>query len=357
LCDFPGGIAFQKGLEGLNFYLFTFFKKKNGVFIMSQSLKPLAVVLDSYPLDKGDVAWDGIAGLVNLTRHDQTMPSQVIERIQNAEIVLTNKVRIRAEHMAAATHLKYISVLGTGYDCVDPVAARQKGIPVSNVPFYSSASTSQTAIALLLELAQSIGLHDRLVHEGKWASCPYYSFWESPLIELEGKTLCIVGLGAIGGRVAKIAQAMGMEIIVALTSGREPKKDCPYRELPLKEAFQAADFITLHCPLTPQTRSLINTETISYMKKSCRIINNSRGPLIDESALAHALSTGQIAAAAVDVLGTEPPIAANPLLKAPNCIITPHISWATTEARRKLLEITAHNISSFLQGTPVNIVN
>ncbi|MDK3161921.1 D-2-hydroxyacid dehydrogenase [Kamptonema cortianum] len=319
--------------------------------------KPRAVILDTKPLDQDNISWDSLSEWVDLTLHDYTRPAEVAGRIRQAQIVLTNKVRLTAEHMAEAQDLKFISVLATGYDCVDIAGARAKGITVSNVPSYSTASTAQMAIALMLELAQAVGRHSRLVAEGEWVKCPYYSFWRTPLIELEGKTLCIVGLGAIGKRVAQIASALGMNVIVAQLPGRPGRTDCGWPALPIEQAFGEADFLSLHCPLTPETKFLINDKSIAWLKPGCRVVNTARGALIDESALTRALKDGRVAAAAADVLGGEPPVPANPLLHAPNCIVTPHIAWATVEARRKLLEITVENVRRFLQGAPINVVN
>lgn len=319
--------------------------------------KKIAAVLDSQPLDQGDVTWDALGEIVDLTLYTHTSPSQVISRIQNAQIILTNKVRLTAEHMAQAPRLEFISVLATGYDCVDISAARQRNILVANVPHYSTASTAQITIALMLEITQAVGLHNHAVHEGQWVKSSYYSFWKQPLIELEGKTLVIIGMGAIGTRVAKIALALGMSLCVAELPDRPRRTLDGVESLPFDQALSKADFLSLHCPLTPQTRHLINARTLGLLKPGCFLINTARGGLIDEDALAKALHSDQIAGAALDVLSTEPPIPVNPLLNAPRCIITPHIAWATIEARCKLLQITIDNIRQYLNGTPVHIIN
>ncbi len=319
--------------------------------------QPVAVVLDACPLDQKDMSWKPLRELVSLTLHDHTTPAQLTGRIQQAQIVLTNKVRLSAVHLEQAPGLKFISVLATGYDCVDTAAARARGIIVSNIPHYSTASTAQTTIALMLEITQAVGLHDRSVHDGEWVKSPSYSFWKKPLIELEGKTLVIIGLGAIGSRVAQIACAMGMHIVIAVLPGRPAKSCCPYECVPLDEALARADFVSLHCPLNVQTAKIINARSISLMKPEACLINTARGGLIDEDALAKALHNGTLAGAALDVLGSEPPLPVNPLLQAPRCLITPHISWATLEARRKLLEMTAANIRAFLEGHPIHVIN
>lgn len=313
------------------------------------------VILDGIPLNPGDLDWAPIAALGDLTVYERTAIEQVSERIQDADIVLTNKAKVRAEHIAAAPNLKYIGEMATGYDNVDARAARERGIPVCNVPGYSSNFTAQTAMALLMELTHHVGLHAKAVAAGRWSSCPDFSFWDVPLVELDGKNMVIVGLGTIGGRMAKMAEAMGMRVIGASLPSRPPSSE--KARLPLDEALPMADVVSLHCPLTPETRGLINEDRLNLFKPSALLINTARGAIIDESALAAALKAGKLAGYASDVLSVEPPPADNPLLSAPNCLITPHLGWASPEARARCLNTCAANIQAFQSGSPQNVVN
>ncbi|MBW3637624.1 MAG: D-2-hydroxyacid dehydrogenase [Armatimonadetes bacterium] len=315
------------------------------------------VVLDARPADVGDMDWSPLRALGELTLHPNTAPDELAARLQSADIVLTNKVALPASAFEAAPNLGLVSVLATGYDVIDLEAARRAGVTVCNVPAYSTASTAQTTVALLLELTQHAGAHDTAVKAGDWTRSPSFSFWNFPLTELDGKTLLVVGLGAIGGRVAAVCEALGMKIIAAQLPGRRSKSDSPYPRLPLDEALPRADVVSLHCPATPETRGLVNGEFLSQLKPSAFLINTARGVLIDEIAVAEALQSGKLAGFAADVLSVEPPPADNPLLSAPNCILTPHIAWASTESRRRLLDVSAKNIEAFLDGRAQNVVS
>lgn len=319
--------------------------------------QPKIIVLDAEPADSGDLDWSPLRELGDLTLHPLTAREEVVARIADAEIVLTNKVKLPGEFLDKAPKLKLISVLATGHDVVDIQAAREQGITVCNVPAYSTASAAQTAVALLLELTQHAGAHSEAVKAGGWTRSPAFSFWNFPLVELEGKTLVVIGLGAIGRRVAQICEAMGMNIIVAQLPGREGKQESPYPRLPLAEALPLADIVTLHCPATPQTVGLVNAEFLRQLKPSAILLNTARGTLIDENAVAEALNDGRLAGFGADVLSSEPPAGDNPLLSAANSVITPHIAWASMESRRRLLNVSADNVRSYLAGGPQNVVS
>lgn len=314
------------------------------------------VVLDGYTENPGDLSWDVLRQFGDVTVYDRTDEADVIERIAGADIVIGNKTRISAEAMASDSALKYITILATGYDVVDVAAAREHGIPVSNVPSYGTDAVAQFAIALLLEICHHVAHHSETVHAGRWESCPDWCYWDYPLIELAGKTMGIIGFGRIGQQTGRIAKAMGMHI---LATGSRPtdsgRKIADYVEL--DELLARSDVIALHCPLFPSTRGIINRENIAKMKDGVILINNSRGPLVDEQALADALNSGKVYAAGLDVVSTEPIRGDNPLLKAKNCLITPHISWAPKEARERIMDCTVKNIRAFLDGKPVNVVN
>ena len=317
------------------------------------------VVLDGYIENPGDLSWDGLASFGELTVYDRTPlrdTAEIIRRIGDAEIVFTNKTPITREILDACPSVRMISVLATGYNIVDTAAARAKGIPVTNVPAYGTASVAQFAIALLLELCHHIGLHDEAVKAGRWARSDDFCFWETPLVELDGKTMGIIGFGRIGQTTGRIAKALGMKVLANDT--RETEGGRAIAEyVDLDTLLGASDVIALHCPLFPETEGLINRETIGKMKDGVLLINNSRGPLVIEQDLADALASGKIAGAAVDVVSTEPIRVGNPLLTAKNCIITPHISWAAKEARQRIMDCAEENVRMFLQGTPVNVVN
>jgi glycerate dehydrogenase len=314
------------------------------------------VVLDGYTLNPGDLAWDSLAQLGRLTVYDRTAAHEIIERSRDADILLTNKTPLRAETLRQLPKLRYIGVLATGYDVVDIAAAGEREIVVTNVPAYSTNAVAQLTFALLLELCQRVGLHDEAVRRGEWANCADFSFWKTPLAELAGKTLGIVGIGSIGEQVARIGLAFGMRVIAVNRSGKRPS--APQVELvSFDDLLREADVVSLHCPLTPETEGLINKETLSRMKPNAFLLNTARGKLIREQDLADALNEGVIAGAGVDVLSTEPPAPNNPLLSAKHCVITPHLGWATREARLRLMHTAVQNVCSFLSGTPVNVVS
>ncbi|MBN2645551.1 MAG: D-2-hydroxyacid dehydrogenase [Desulfuromonadaceae bacterium] len=317
------------------------------------------VVLDGHTLNDGDLSWQALETLGPCTVYPRTAPQQVAERCADAELVLTNKVVLDAQQLQALPRLRYIGVLATGYNVVDLEAARRQGIVVTNVPAYSTDSVAQMVFALLLEWCQQVGHHNRRVHEGAWSGCVDFTFRDTPLLELAGKTFGVVGFGQIGAAVTRIAQAFGMNVLV---STRTPA-DHPelvqgrYPVVSVDELFQQSDVISLHCPLTAETSRLVNGERLAGMKAGAILINTGRGPLLDEQAVADALQRGQLGALLVDVLSTEPPGADNPLLTAPNCLITPHIAWATLAARQRLMATVVANVRAFLAGTPQNQVN
>lgn len=314
------------------------------------------VVLDACPLDAGDMDWSDLRALGNLTLHERTSPDELLERVRDADAVLTNKVKLPPAAFAGAPNLKYVGELATGYDNIDMASAREHGVTVCNVAGYSRDFTAQMTWALLLELCNRAGEHSRLVHEGEWAKCPDFSFWRFPLVELSGHTLLIVGLGNIGARVAEIGAAFGMNVLAAQLPGRNSTDD-EFPRVPLDEGLQIADVVSLHCPLSPQTRGLMNAERLQLMKPSALLINTGRGLLVDDEAVARALKDGKLAGYAADVLSQEPPPAQHPLYDAPNCILTPHLSWASFETRRRLLHESVENLRAFLNGSPRNVVS
>jgi glycerate dehydrogenase len=314
------------------------------------------VILDGYTMNPGDLSWDGFDALGEVTRYDRTPADKIVERIGDSEIVITNKVPITEEIFAACPGIKYIGVTATGYNVVDTAAAKKRGIPVTNVPSYATRATAQFAIALLLEACCRAGAHDRAVHEGRWSANADFCFWDYPLIELAGKTLGIIGFGRIGQTVARIAKALGMEVIAHSPREYEEGRAIA-RYVSLDQLFAESDVISLHCPLFPATQGIINSGTIAKMKDGVIIINAARGPLVVDQDLADALNSGKVYAAALDVTATEPIRADNPLLKAQNCIITPHIAWAAGETRKRLIGIVTDNIRAFIAGKPVNVVN
>jgi len=315
------------------------------------------VILDGYTENPGDLSWDGFAKLGDLTVYDRCAgEEEVIRRVEGAEAVITNKTAVSGKTIGASGSLKYIGVLATGYNIVDYRAAREKGIPVTNIPSYGTDAVGQFAIALLLEICHHIGHHDRVVKEGRWEKSADWCFWDYPLMELAGKTMGIIGFGRIGRATGRIAGAMGMEVIANDEAPDEAGgKIAAY--VSREELYERSDVISLHCPLFPATEGMINRESIARMKDGVIILNNSRGPLVVEQDLADALNSGKVYAAGVDVVSVEPIRADNPLLKAKNCIITPHISWAPKESRRRLMEIAVGNLRAFIGGKPVNVVN
>lgn len=316
------------------------------------------VVLDGYTENPGDLSWEELRRFGELTVYDRTPNDdrEIIKRIADAQIVLTNKVPISETTINACEKLKYISVLATGYNIVDVKAAAEKGISVSNIPTYGTASVAQFAISLLLEICAHVGHHSEAVHSGRWTNCQDFCFWDHPLIELSGKTIGVIGFGRIGQQVARIASSLGMRVI---THSRSVRKDFDGAAefVDFDTLLAESDVISLHCPLLPETRNIINKNSISKMKDGVIIINNSRGQLINEQDVADALKSGKIYAAAVDVVSSEPISADNPLLTAPNCLITPHISWAPKESRQRIMTGTAENIQAFISGKPINQVN
>lgn len=311
------------------------------------------VILDAYTLNPGDLSWDALHKLGNCEIYDRTPPDKVVQRAANAEIVLTNKTVLTSKEINQLPKLKYIGVLATGYNVVDIEAAKARNIIVTNVPSYGTNSVAQMVFALLLELTKHIGLHSEGVKTGRWSNQPDFCYWDKPLIDIENLTIGIVGLGAIGAAVAKLAAAFGMSV---LAYQRNPKPMPDVKHVDLETIFKQSDVISLHCPLTPETQQIINIQSLALMKTSAFLINTSRGGLVDEAALTKALETKQIAGAALDVLNIEPPNADNPLFKLDNCIITPHIAWVTQTARQRLLNIAIANIKGYLKGDLQNIV-
>ena len=316
------------------------------------------VVLDGYTLNPGDISWDPITSIAPTTIHDRSTGA-VVERATGAPVVLTNKAVLGADEIAALPELAYIGVLATGTNVVDLDAASSRGIVVTNVPGYSTDSVAQHVFAMILELTVRSAAHSISVHEGRWVDCDDFSYTLGTLPELAGKTLGIVGLGSIGQRVARIGHALGMNIAAAHQRSMDSVSihGVPIQWLPLEDLLAESDVVTLHCPLTEATHELIQATTLARMKSSAILINTGRGPLIHEGDLATALKEGTIGAAGLDVLSSEPPAADNPLLQAPNCLITPHIAWATREARIRLMNLAASNIQAFLDGAPENQVN
>ena len=314
------------------------------------------VVLDGYTENPGDLSWDGIRALGELTVYERTRPEEIASRVADAEIIVTNKVPITRELLEQCPGIRYVSVLATGYNVVDLTAAAERGIPVSNVPAYGTAAVGQFAIGMLLEICCQIGLHDRSVHNGDWAACPDFTYHKTPLIELAGKTMGIIGFGRIGRQTGAIAKAMGMRV---LATGSRPcdegKAIAEYVDM--DTLLGRSDVISLHCPLFPETTGVINRDSIRKMKDGVIILNTARGPLIVEEELAQALNSGKVYAAGLDVVSQEPIRADNPLLTARNCFLTPHIAWASRECRQRIMEVTEQNIRSFLHGNVQNQVN
>ena len=314
------------------------------------------VILDGYTLNPGDLSWGGFSDLGDFQVYDRTAPEDIVRRIGDAEIVYTNKTPLTRETIEQAPNLRYIGVLATGYNIVDVAAARNKGIPVTNIPTYGTSAVAQYVFALLLEVCHHVGHHSEAVKNGRWSAISDFCFWDYPLIELEGKTLGIIGFGRIGQATAKIAQGFGMNVLAYDEYPSESgQKYGQY--VTLDELFAQSDFISLHCPLFPATQGMIRKENIQKMKRGVILINTSRGPLVVEQDLKEALVSGQIAYAAVDVVSSEPIQPDNPLLSAPNILITPHIAWAPKESRQRLMDIAVENLNGFLQGAAPNVVN
>ena len=313
------------------------------------------VVLDGFTLNPGDLSWANLESIGQTVIYDRSSAAEVLPRALDADILLTNKAEISRAQMERLPHLKYIGVLATGTNIVDLKAARERNIPVTNVPGYGTNSVAQTTIALLLELTQNVGHHAQTVRESRWVRSLDWCYWDRPLIELNGLTMGIVGFGRIGQAVGELARALGMNLLVF--NPRPKPMAATIRFVTLESLFRQSDVVSLHCPLTPETQNMINARSLSWLKASAFLLNTSRGQLIDEPALAQALNSDKLAGAGLDVLAQEPPSAQNPLLTAKNCLITPHLAWATRAARARLMEIAIKNIRAFLNGVPENVVN
>lgn len=321
-----------------------------------------AVILDGYTLNPGDLDWKPLQELADFEIYDRTTYSieeapLIIERAKDAEVILTNKTPLTKEILDELPMLKYIGVLATGYNVVDVEAAKERNITVTNIPSYGTDTVSQAAIALLLELCHRTGDHSNAVKNGDWTNSPDFCFWNHPIIELSGKTMGIIGYGQIGQTTSRIAQAFGMKVLAYNRTREKVIETESVRYATLEELYREADVIMLHCPLTEENEGFINKESIELMKDGVLIVNNARGALINEADLADALNRGKVAGAGLDVVSEEPISEDNPLLKAKNCIITPHIAWASLEARQRLLDIAVENLSKYLEGNPINVVN
>jgi glycerate dehydrogenase len=314
------------------------------------------VILDGYALNPGDLSYECLQQFGTLKVYDRTTPDQVVERAKEAEALLTNKVVLGENEFAQLPHLRYVGVQATGYNVVDVEAARRYGIIVTNIPAYSTASVAQMVMAHLLNITQSVDYYAQQNRAGRWSSNPDFCYWDNRLIELAGKQMGIVGFGRTGSAVARLAQASGMRIVTYTSKPQDTLPD-GVEKCSLDTLFATSDVVSLHCPLVPATHPLVNAERLAQMKATAILINTARGPIVDEEALAQALNSGQLYAAGVDVLCEEPPRAQSPLLKARNCFVTPHIAWATLEARTRLLQICEANLRAFIEGHPQNVVS
>lgn len=315
------------------------------------------VVLDGYTLNPGDLSWDELKKFGDVVIYDRTPADKVEERAADAEIIFTNKTPVGEEVISQLSSLKFIGVLATGYNIVNTDAAKARGIIVANVPAYGTASVVQLTFALLLELCHHVQRHSDTVRQGNWAESPDWCYWNYPLIELSGKTMGIIGFGRIGQQVADVAAAFGMNVIANSRTKTDQTQRKNFKWADLPQLLSNSDVVSIHCPLFPETKGLINKANLQLMKKSAFLLNTSRGPIIVDEDLADALNNDVIAGAGIDVLSAEPPSKTNPLFRAKNCIITPHIAWATKEARARLMQTTVSNLSAFLKGEPVNVVN
>jgi glycerate dehydrogenase len=315
------------------------------------------VILDGYTINPGDNPWSPVEAQGECVIYDRTPAELVLERAAEADIILVSKVKLTESIIAALPKLRYISMLATGYNNVDIAAAAVRGIPVSNVPAYSTASVVQTAFALLLELATQVGLHDAAVKAGEWVRCPDHAFWKGSIVELDGLTMGIVGYGTIGRAMARVAAAFGMQVIAHAPRIPADPGPIPVRFVPLEELFATADVVSLNCPQTAENTAFVNIRLLGLMKPTAFFLNVARGGLVNEADLAAALNAGTIAGAGLDVVDHEPMLADNPLLTAANCIFTPHIAWASLAARKRLMGIVAGNVAAFISGKPVNVVN
>ena len=314
------------------------------------------VILDGYALNPGDLSYECLQQFGTLKVYDRTTPDQVVERAKEAEALLTNKVVLGENEFAQLPHLRYVGVQATGYNVVDVEAARRYGIIVTNIPAYSTASVAQMVMAHLLNITQSVDYYAQQNRAGRWSTNPDFCYWDNRLIELAGKQMGIVGFGRTGSAVARLAQAFGMRIVTYTSKPQDTLPD-GVEKCSLDTLFATSDVVSLHCPLVPATHHLVNAERLAQMKATAILINTARGPIVDEEALAHALNSGMLYAAGVDVLCEEPPRAQSPLLKARNCFVTPHIAWATLEARTRLLQIGEANLRAFIEGHPQNVVS
>ena len=316
------------------------------------------VILDSYTENPGDLSWDWLKDIVDEYEiYESTPAEKVVERSLDADILVTNKVPVDRALIEKLPKLKFIAVLATGYNIIDCEAAKEHGIVVSNIPAYSTDGVAQLVFALLLELTNQVGLHSKSVNDGEWSRSPYFCYWKTPLVELHGKVFGIIGFGKIGSAVAEIANAFGMKVKAYSPHTRDYAGFGRVDFVPLDEVIETSDVLSLHCPLTNETNGLVNAEFLSRMKKTAYLINTSRGPVVNEKDLRAALDSGTIAGAGVDVLSCEPPKEDNPLIGAKNCFITPHIAWASLEARTRLMNIFKDNVKGFVSGEPVNVVN
>ena len=315
------------------------------------------VVLDGYTLNPGDLSWGGLKKFGALVVYDRTPADKIVERAAGAEIVYTNKTPLNREVLNQLPSLKFIGVLATGYNIVDTEAAKNNGITVTNIPGYSTDSVAQLAFALLLELCHHVQSHSNSVMQGKWSQSADFCFWDYPLVELAGKTMGIIGFGSIGRKVADIATAFGMHVIGNDKFKTDQSHRKNFKWADVNQLLEESDVVTIHCPLFPETKGLINKERLLLMKKTAFLLNTARGPVIVDEDLAEALNNGTIAGAGIDVLSVEPPSKDNPLFSAKNCIITPHIAWATKEARTRLMDIAVNNLEAFINGNPINVVN
>jgi len=315
------------------------------------------VILDGHAINPGDLSWHALETLGSLKVFDRTSENEIVSRAREAEVVLTTRTPLSAQTLEQLKQLRYVGAMFTGYDEIDLKAAQQRKIVVTNVPTYATASVAQLVFALLLELCNQVATHSAATHAGEWSTCPDFSFRKTPLVELRGKTMGIVGFGRIGRQVGEIAVAMGMSVIAADAGRRDPPNWPGFLWRDVDELMSLSDVVSLHCPLLPQTRGMINALSLSKMKSGSILINTARGPLVVEQDLANALNDGHLAGAGVDVLSSEPPSPDNPLLHAKNCIVTPHIAWATKEARARLIEEVAANLRAYLQGSPINVVD
>jgi len=313
-------------------------------------------VLDGYALNPGDLSWDGLRRLGEVEVFDRTPESEAAERARGATAVLTNKTPLHEDTLGELPELKYIGVLATGYNVVDVGAAKERGIVVTNIPTYGTASVAQFVFALLLELCHNVRLHSDAVRAGEWARSPDWSFWKTPLVELAGRTMGIVGFGRIGRQTGRIADAMGMRVIAHDTFQGDPPAYPGFRWAELEELLAESDVVSLHSPLTPETQGMMNARTLALMKPGGFLINTSRGPLVVDHDLADALNAGRLAGAGLDVLSLEPPDSGNPLLAARNCLVTPHMAWATREARGRLMQTAVENLAAYVAGKPQNVI-